>query len=150
LDAIQLNIGPFHLEVRVTAQGQPVAIELAARLPGDNIVELIKRACGIDLALETLCEYLGIDSPATPRRNGISAIAFIPSEDKNEFSGLRGLRGLIESPYYLAHEVYYEPGDALSADQDWTSRIGYVMFGGSDEAAIRGLVKRVHKEVEVI
>ncbi|WP_315707629.1 ATP-grasp domain-containing protein [Brenneria uluponensis] len=29
LDAIQLNVGPFHLELRVTPEGRPVAIELA-------------------------------------------------------------------------------------------------------------------------
>ncbi|RMQ46966.1 hypothetical protein ALQ04_00022 [Pseudomonas cichorii] len=149
IEASGLNVGPFHLELRVTPQGRPVAVELAARLPGDSIVELIKRASGIDLALETLCEYLDIDSPAAPRANGISAIAFIPRGEKSEFTSLNGLGELIDSPYYLSHQVYYRTGDALGSDQDWTSRVGYVMFGGIDEAAVRSLVGRVHTEVGI-
>ncbi|OUM09343.1 mangotoxin biosynthesis protein MboC [Pseudomonas syringae] len=150
LDAINLNVGPFHLELRVTPQGQPVAVELAARLPGDNIVELIKRASGIDLAKETLCEYLNIDSPLVPRANGVSAIAFIPRGDKSEFTELRGLSDIFDSPYYVSHQVYYRSGDAMGSDQDWTSRIGYVMFGGTDEEVVRGLVGRVHAEVGIL
>ncbi|MCI3946741.1 ATP-grasp domain-containing protein [Pseudomonas syringae] len=150
LDAINLNVGPFHLELRVTPQGQPVAVELAARLPGDNIVELIKRASGIDLAKETLCEYLNIDSPAVPLANGVSAIAFIPRGDKSEFTELHGLSDIFDSPYYVSHQVYYRSGDAMGSDQDWTSRIGYVMFGGTDEEVVRGLVGRVHAEVGIL
>ncbi|MBP1084310.1 MULTISPECIES: ATP-grasp domain-containing protein [Pseudomonas] len=150
LEAIKLNVGPFHLELRVTPQGQPVAVELAARLPGDNIVELIRRASGIDLAKETLCEYLDIDSRAVPRANGVSAIAFIPRGDKSEFTELQGLSDIFDSPYYLSHQVYYRSGDALGSDQDWTSRIGYVMFGGTDEALVRSLVGRVHTEVGIV
>ncbi|GFM85178.1 hypothetical protein PSCICO_05770 [Pseudomonas cichorii] len=150
LDAISLNVGPFHLELRVTPQGQPVAVELAARLPGDGIVELIKRASGIDLALETLCEYLSIDTPAAPQASGVSAIAFIPRGEKSEFTRLHGLGELIDSPYYLSHQIYFRTGDALGSDQDWTSRVGYVMFGGVDEAAVRSLVGRVHNEVAIV
>lgn len=150
LDAISLNVGPFHLELRVTPQGQPVAVELAARLPGDGIVELIKRASGIDLALETLCEYLSIDTHAAPQASGVSAIAFIPRGEKSEFTRLHGLGELIDSPYYLSHQIYFRTGDALGSDQDWTSRVGYVMFGGVDEAAVRSLVGRVHNEVAIV
>ncbi|WJV55613.1 ATP-grasp domain-containing protein [Pectobacteriaceae bacterium CE70] len=149
LDAIQLNIGPFHLELRVTPEGRPVAIELAARLPGDNIVELIRYSSGIDLATETLCQYLGTDSPAVHGTPGISAIAFIPRGEKNEFTTLSGLEEFIDHSHYLAHQVYYQPGDALGCAQDWTSRVGYVMFGGDDEAEVRSLVKRVHTEVKI-
>jgi hypothetical protein len=46
--------------------------------------------------------------------------------------------------------VYYRSGDALGSDQDWTSRIGYVMFGGADEALVRSLVGRVHTEVGIV
>lgn len=149
LEATQLNIGPFHLEVRVTPSGIPVAVEMAARLPGDNIVALIKLASGVDLAIDTLCAYLDFNSPTVSDKETISAIAFIPRGDKSEFTHLQGLKQLIEHPNYLTHRVYYNSGDKLSTCQDWTSRIGYVIFTGSNENAIKGLIRQVHEKVRI-
>ncbi len=149
VEATGLNIGPFHLELRVTPQGKPVAAELAARLPGDNIVALIIRAKGICLACATLCEYLNLPRPRPANASCVSAIAFIPRGEKRHFSKLSGVEPLLNRPEYLSHELYFTPGDALGSDEDWTSHIGYLMFAGHDAAAVRELVRQVHEEVKI-
>lgn len=149
IEATQLNIGPFHLELRVTPSGIPVAVEMAARLPGDNIVALIKSSSGVDLAMETICEYVDSNSPTVSDKNVISAIAFIPRGEKNEFTHLQGINQLIEHPNYISHQIYYKSGDKLSSCQDWTARVGYVMFAGSNENNIKGLIRQVHEKVKI-
>lgn len=147
--SVNLNIGPFHLELRVTPEGKPVAIEIAARLPGDNIVTLIQHTHGLDLAAATLCEYLHISYSPGLSHSSVSAIAFIPRGNITYFRKLNGLDALINSPEYLAHNIYFQPEDALGDKEDWTSRIGYMMFSGYNEDTIHELVKRVHNEVKV-
>jgi len=149
LDAIQLNVGPFHLELRITPEGNPVAIELAARLPGDKIVELIKRSYGVDIAYETLCEYTGIENLTVPFEGNISAIAFIPRGDKKTFTKLLDLDQLIDHPYCLSHHVYFQPDDELGCEQDWSSRVGYIIFSGENESEVRKLVRLTNEEVKI-
>jgi len=150
IDAIRLNIGPFHLELRVTPSGQPLAVELAARLPGDHIVELIEISHGVNLANETLCEYLDLPSTKISQSAVVSAIAFILNDGKDVYNKIIGLDNFIDSSYYLFHHIYYQPGENLSVEQDWTSRIGYIIFSGTDLAIVRELVSRVHKEIKII
>lgn len=145
-----LNIGPFHLELRVTPEGKPVAVELAARLPGDNIVELIKRASGIDLSVATICEYLQIKNQSFNDKKNIAAIAFIPRGQHTVFTSLDGLDELHCQPEYISHQIYFKCGDTLGAAEDWTSRIGYVMFSGTDENQIKHLVAQVHEKVKLV
>ncbi|CDL83818.1 ATP-grasp domain-containing protein [Xenorhabdus szentirmaii] len=155
IHSIGLNIGAFHLELRVTPEGNPVAIELAARLPGDNIVELIKQANGIDLAAATLCEYLHLNyqifnHQTPPHSASVSAIAFIPRGQHKFFGSLHGLDEFINRPEYFSHHLYVKPGDTLGCAEDWTSRIGYVMFVSRDEILMRSLVKLVHEKVKIV
>lgn len=150
LSAINMNIGPFHLELRVTNLGQPVAIELAARLPGDNIVELIKLATGVDLAMANLCEYLNIDYDIKHTSSNVSAIAFVSRGEKQTFRGISGLTEFSDYPEYVNSHVYFNEGELLGSEQDWTSRVGYAIFSGENKDTIKNLVKSVHENVRVI
>lgn len=147
---LELNIGPFHLELRVTPQGKAVAIELAARLPGDNIVELIKLATNFDLAQAVLSEYLDLPYLPSIEKNMVSAIAFIPQGNHRFFKGCSGLEQLLEAPECVHHHFYYETDDELACNHDWTSRLGYIILRSESGANIRNLVKLIHEQVEVI
>lgn len=148
--AIQLNLGPFHLEVRVTPSGIPVAIELAARLPGDNIVSLIESSYEVNLAEYTLCEYLNLSSPIPKRNSLVSAVIFFTCEDKDYFNKINGLSEFINHPAYLKHHIYYESGSKISVNKDWSSRIGYIMFASKNEDEIKNLIAQVQKKVEIL
>lgn len=147
---LALNIGPFHLELRVTPQGKAVAIELAARLPGDNIVELIKLATNFDLAQAVLSEYLDLPYAPSIEKNLVSAIAFMPQGNHRLFKGFSGLDQLLEAPECVHHHFYYETNDELACNHDWTSRLGYFIFRSESEDKIRSLVKHIHEQVKVI
>lgn len=62
--ALGLRLGPFHAELRLSARG-PLLMEVAARLPGDRIPDLLRLATGADLYETTLRCFLGV-RPAGP------------------------------------------------------------------------------------
>ncbi|MCY1375157.1 hypothetical protein D9M69_625490 [compost metagenome] len=150
IQTLELNIGPFHLELRVTPQGKAVAIELAARLPGDNIVELIKLATNFDLAQAVLSEYLDLPYSPSIEKNMVSAIAFIPQGNHRLFKGFSGLEQLLDAPECVHHHFYYEADDELACNHDWTSRLGYIILRSESEDKIRSLVTHIHEQVKVI
>src|SRR2546423_8114805 len=77
--ALGTPFGPFHAELRLTGRG-PVLIEIAARLPGDHICDLILRARGVDLRRSMIAAYLGqavpVPAPLTDPVRGYAGIHF--------------------------------------------------------------------------
>lgn len=149
VESLKINIGPFHLELRITNKLEPVAIEIAARLPGDHIVSLIESAYGINLAEETLMEYLGIRSDKKPENNAkIFSISFIKKGKTNIFKGITGIEKIELESGYISHQIYYENGDKLSENEDWSSRVGHVLFEGRDLKQVKNLIEKTQKEVK--
>ena len=149
VESLKINIGPFHLELRITNKLEPVAIEIAARLPGDHIVSLIENAYGINLAEETLMEYLNIKSDKKPENNGkIFSIIFIKKGKTDIFKGITGIEKIESESGYISHQIYYENGDKLSENEDWSSRVGHVLFEGIDLKQVKDLIKKTQKEVK--
>ncbi|MGO3744950.1 MAG: ATP-grasp domain-containing protein [Alcaligenes aquatilis] len=149
VESLEINIGPFHLELRVTNKLEPVAIEIAARLPGDHIVSLIESAYGINLAEETLMEYPGVKSEKKPEKNGkIFSISFIKKGKSDTFKGITGIEKIKSEPGYISHQIYYENGDKLGENEDWSSRVGHVLFEGKDLKQVKNLIKRTQNEVK--
>lgn len=150
ISAINMNIGPFHLELRISSEGKPVAIELAARLPGDNIVELIRLSTGIDLAMANICEYLNISQNLEQTVSNVAAIAFITEDNKQIVQGVSRFEEYFDCPEYVDSEIYIEQENQLETEKDWTSRRGHVIFSGKNEKTIKKLVKSVHEKVHSI
>ena len=83
--ALRLDRGPFHAELRCTPSG-PMLMEIAARLGGDRIPDLVRLALGVDLYRSALLSHLGLPigdlgHPAEPRWAGIRY--FLPSEARS-------------------------------------------------------------------
>lgn len=57
----KVDVGVVHAEIRFNKNNLPVIVEIAFRLPGDHIVELIKMSKGIDLAQAMLCSYTNLE-----------------------------------------------------------------------------------------
>jgi hypothetical protein len=59
VNALGVNLGPVHCEIRLGQKG-PVVMELAARLAGDRICDLIDLALGVSLPRIMIETYLSI------------------------------------------------------------------------------------------
>ena len=81
--ALRIGLGPFHCELRVCA-GQPIVMEIAARLPGDSIVELIHESMGVNLAEVMVRSYVGMDVPEPPPgTNRYAGVCFFTLDNAN-------------------------------------------------------------------
>ena len=68
----------FHCEIRFNKDLLPVLVEIAFRLPGDKIVDLIKLSSNIDLSKAMLLSYAGLPYVTEVFKNKMFAgVAFI-------------------------------------------------------------------------
>lgn len=160
--ALGLRLGPFHAELRLSARG-PLLMEVAARLPGDRIPDLLRLATGADLYEATLRCFLGLP-PATASREpspqrraapghpaaGQPAAAGRPGAvSPGRRAGIRfflrpGLTGyaaMTVAPHVTAdpriHEVgaLIAPGQPVPAAASSAGRLGYSIAVGPDYRA---------------
>jgi hypothetical protein len=135
--ALGLGLGPFHAELRLSARG-PLLMEVAARLPGDRIPDLLRLATGADLYEATLRCYLGLEpvtgrgAPGTGRAARRAGIRFFLRP------GLSGYTAMTVAPHVTADPRIREvgaliaPGQPVPAATSSAGRLGYTIAVGPD------------------
>lgn len=135
LDAVGIDVGPFHAEVRLTPAG-PVLMEVAARLAGDHLCELIGDATGVDyFAATALAPLDRVPAPPPCRsRPGepVWGIGFFATAVDTVFRRLAGAEPLERCPELRALEVTARPGEPLPAMASYESRFGHAVLHGSN------------------
>ncbi|MFJ1927421.1 MULTISPECIES: ATP-grasp domain-containing protein [unclassified Streptomyces] len=148
LEAVALGIGPFHAELRMSARG-PLLMEVAARLPGDRIPELLRLARGHDLYEIMLRCYLGLPNPAPVKaRSGTRAgIRYFLRPGLDTYREFR-VDPVIESdPRVREIAVLLPPGSALSEPGSSSGRLGYVLAAGASYRETAGVLRRAERAV---
>jgi biotin carboxylase len=129
--AVNVTSGPFHCELRVS-DGKPVLMEIAARLPGDRIVDLIESAVGISLPRAALAAALGVD-PAQlgawyEAECAVAGIRFITAPGLARYDDLEGWGELSLEPWVKEKTVLIGGGEAIGGQTDLRCRIASVRF----------------------
>ncbi|MFG2598856.1 ATP-grasp domain-containing protein [Streptomyces sp. NPDC048462] len=148
LEAVALGIGPFHAELRMSARG-PLLMEVAARLPGDRIPDLLRLACGHDLYEIMLRCYLGLPNPAPARRRtgARAGIRYFLRPGLDTYREFR-VDPVIESdPRVREIGVLLPPGSALPDPGSSAGRLGYVLAAGASYRETAGVLRRAERAV---
>jgi biotin carboxylase len=150
--ATGLSVGPFHCELRLTANG-PVLVEIGARMGGDRIAELVELAAGVSLPRIWLAACLGLDpaelaafpSPVA----AYAAIQFFTAPGETEFVAASGLDEL--SRLVGVREVRLDavPGDPLYPLEDFRCRIGHALLTASSRAEMDRLRRLAVETVRI-
>lgn len=134
LVAVGIDVGPFHAEARLTPAG-PVLMEVAARLAGDHLCELISDATGVDYFDAVAVAPLGRRPEPPPCRVGpeddVWGIGFFATTTDTTFTGVAGDEALRRCPELRAMEVTARPGEALPGMASYESRFGHAVLAGS-------------------
>jgi biotin carboxylase len=131
--ALGIGLGPFHCEVRLVA-GQPVLIEIGARLPGDHIAELIEMVGGVSLVAAMVSEYTGGSPPRcdVPRLQSQAKVAairyFTAPAGVSSYRVIRAVPQIRALPGFVRFGVEIGPDEPIPPAEDGRCRIGYVMF----------------------
>ncbi|GAA1964241.1 ATP-grasp domain-containing protein [Catenulispora subtropica] len=120
--AVGVTRGPFHCELRLSPHG-PVLMEVAARLPGDRITDLLQLTTGVDLPTVALAAATGRDPFALGAFGAASAAA----------AGIRFLTvpGAADWRDRVGHELF-------TADSPRHARIRWEEIGTQDEKPVGG------------
>ncbi|MER7208980.1 ATP-grasp domain-containing protein [Streptosporangium sp. NPDC000239] len=131
VDAVHLTVGAFHCELRMTPDG-PVLIEIAARLPGDRIVDLVHLATGVSLPKAMIAAHLGwtledVGAIGVPQAKN-AGIRFYLADGHHAYRRLNGWDDLLALPEVLETKLTIAAGEPIPEPGDFRSRIGHVIF----------------------
>ncbi|MFG2820339.1 ATP-grasp domain-containing protein [Kitasatospora sp. NPDC048365] len=130
--AVGITTGPFHCEMRLS-EGRPVLIEVAARLPGGKITELMEMATGTRLPGMVLAGITGAD-PESAAVYGepvakAAGIRFFTAGGAGSYARLEGWDELMAEPWVVGGHVLIEPDAPIKTDEaDYSCRIAAVVF----------------------
>ncbi|WP_051967284.1 ATP-grasp domain-containing protein [Kitasatospora mediocidica] len=143
--ALGVTVGPFHCELRLPG-GAPVLIELAARMGGDRIPQLVEIASGVPLAHLAVAAHTGLGPDAVPVRSPrakFAGIHFLTAPGLDRYRAVHGLDTLRGRPDVLAAELYLRPGETIPPATDFRCRLGHVLFTAdsyADALEVRRLI----------
>ncbi|GGS13627.1 MULTISPECIES: ATP-grasp domain-containing protein [Streptomyces] len=147
--ALGVTLGPFHCELRLPA-GDPVLIEIGARLAGDHICDLIELATGVSLPRIMLAAYADLPleevAPARVPSAKYAAIHFFTAPGLATLSRVDGWESMTRDESVVEAELYLSPGDDVPPMQDFRGRIGHVIYRAdsfADAAAARAAFGRM-------
>ncbi|MFF5494842.1 ATP-grasp domain-containing protein [Streptomyces aquilus] len=150
--ALNLPLGIFHCELRLP-EGDPVLIEIGARLAGHRIPHLVELATGTSLTRIMLAHYTGQD-PAelgafTAPRAKTAAIHCFTAQGLDTFHRVAGAEELREAADVLEVSVYYQEGEEIPPAEDFRALLGHVVFAAESHTAALERIEALGREVRV-
>ncbi|MFF4951289.1 ATP-grasp domain-containing protein [Streptomyces chattanoogensis] len=137
--AVGIRNGVAHTEVKIRpAASVPEVIETGARLPGDNICEIVEAASGVSAAAAYLQAVLGRVPDTVPLRSDAAAIRFLLPE-----RGGRLGRIVIPEVSGTHSELHLRPGDMVPQPTDSSCRVGHVVARAETVEQARRLAAQV-------
>ncbi len=131
--ALGMNHCPFHAEIRLDVRGNPVLMEIAARLAGDKIGDLISLSRNVNYFDYVFAAYCGDILSQPPVTTQPVGIRFFYRPDVERFTKVKGIEVVKQ---YLVEEInlYYSPGMAIPAFPKPLRRLGHVIIKQDDYA----------------
>jgi len=158
VEALGLRNGIAFPQLIVGKDGAIRVVEVAARIPGGQMGDLVRHAVGVDLVDVALHQALGDDIPdesCLPRFRQPVAIRFFTAQPGPLPTGLvrsaASLERVFAAPGVVQAESYIVPGETIRPVRLDGDRRGYVIATGSSgpEALARAEAAAALVEVEV-
>ncbi|MFE2721431.1 ATP-grasp domain-containing protein [Kitasatospora sp. NPDC059327] len=141
-EALGVTRGPFHCELRLPA-GEPVLIELGARLAGHRIPKLVEAVTGLSQVRIMLAGYTGLSAQEVGAASAPTAkyvgIACFTAYGLSRYRAIEGLDELRAHPDTLEVRLYVGPGEPIPPAEDFRCFLGHVVYKAEsyEDAATR-------------
>lgn len=151
VQCLDVTFGPIHAEARVTRDGVKL-VEIAARLAGDNICDLVKIAKGVDMAEIMVKSYLGEPVSNYEKQNNRHAgiVFFHLDEGLPFYHETRGLEVMEQLPGFEKYSVLRGPGVELKPLIDCSSRVAWAIFSGPDYELVHSSIEKAKQCMQYI
>ena len=149
MSALDLNLGVFHAEIKVDEDG-PVLIEIAGRLAGGGICELIKLAYGFDLRQAMI--HCHLNMPVLFKKKARAMFAGIQyfTIDNHSYTSVHGVDAIKQLPGFHDFQLFYQPGDTVPALQSFLGRVGCCVFSAVTYEALLNRLEQAKKHVRFV
>lgn len=127
IQVLQADHCPFHAEFRINRAGQPILMEIAARLPGDRIADLVSLARGVNYLDAVLATYLGEKFEPPLMQNKYAGIRFFYRPEQDLYSVIEGLDKIKESNV-VELSIYYQSHERIPLFPKPLRRLGHVIL----------------------
>lgn len=131
INVLGANHCPFHAEVRLRKDGEPVLMEIAARLAGDKIGDLLCLSRDINYFDYVYAAYLGIKLPLVEMKNNYAGIRFFYRPHVDMFTTITGIDAAKLHPIEDI-AIYYKANVAIPEFPKPLRRLGHVIAKGDD------------------
>lgn len=148
IEAFGIEYGMIHPEYFITPDGKLNFGEVAARVPGGHIFDLIKRAYGFD-------PYAGFVLCSDPDTSEETLANFFPSED--EFDGYAGClmvypgkghvtelnvpEGLSNDPFFEKHDLFPPAAGKVPEREGFGNHFGTIFLFGDDSERMTKMLR---------
>ncbi|OGT47819.1 MAG: phosphoribosylglycinamide synthetase [Gammaproteobacteria bacterium RIFCSPHIGHO2_12_FULL_41_20] len=135
ISVLKINNCPFHAEVRVQENGQPVLMEIAARLAGDSIGELICLSGAENYFDCIYAAYLQEGRAEKSLVHSVAGIRFFYRPTICSYSSVNGI-DKIQDASIKEILLYYTPNQVIPAFPKPLRRLGHVIVKHHDYAEL--------------
>jgi biotin carboxylase len=148
LQALGLNWGPGHVEIRLTEKG-PAIVEINPRLAGGFIPEIVRLAIGIDMVRETVKLVAGETTGPRSVRDGHASIRFLTPSGNGIITAIHGVEEASGIAGAADIQMYRRVGDRVGIENDFRDRIGHVISCGDREIDAAQASERARDMIEI-
>jgi len=148
LQALGLDWGPGHVEMRVTAKG-PAIVEINPRLAGGFIPEIVRLSCGVDMIRQTIRAVVGERPEIRVHGNAHASIRFLTPSRQGVITAMNGLEEAAKIPGVADIQTYRKIGDRVSIENDFRDRIGHVISCASTGLDAARSSEMAHSRIEI-
>lgn len=142
--ALGLKDGIAFPQLIALPSGGVQVVEVAARIPGGQMADLVRHAVGVDLLEVALRQCLGEEIPdglVLPKFSQPLCIRFLTAEPgplkAGRVTSIGGLEKVLAAPGVVQAELYFEVGELINPVQVDADRRGYVIaVGDTNEQAL--------------
>jgi biotin carboxylase len=128
--ALGIVNGGIHTEMKITSKG-PRIVEVAARLGGDSIPELVELAVGVDLWRDVICVAVGEKPQPVKRKTGcFAAVRFLASAAPGTIARIERATDLSRNREVHSVVVQAKVGQAVRSLTNSGDRLGYAIATG--------------------
>lgn len=149
LAAISMRTGVVHLELRMTAHG-PSVLEIAVRMPGDRLMELMEFTYGQNWYDLLVLAALDRELPELDREPSGYAASYLVPTAGGTVTEIRGVDEVRAHPCVVRADVMVAPGTQVPATTSSLERVGGVLLSAPTRDELEDALSYVRDTFEVV
>jgi biotin carboxylase len=148
LAALRMRTGLVHLEFRLSAGG-PTLMEVAVRMPGDYLMDLLGLTYGIDWFEVAVRAALSLPLPDPPPGPLRYAASYLPVAAPGVVTEVAGLTEVIAHPCVVQGGVKVAEGDVVAPTRSSAQRVGHVVLAADNPEELEAALDQIRHRLVV-